>query len=72
MLQTQAIALTLSIAIETPLAMFLVRNQLLSRWGMLLVAVVATAATLFTHPIVWVLNQLLSDFWSFPILPCAK
>jgi hypothetical protein len=67
MLQTQSIALTLSIAIETPLAMFLVRNQQLSQWAMLLVAVVAAAATLFTHPIVWALNQLLANFWSFPI-----
>jgi hypothetical protein len=65
---TQAGALALSIAIETPLALWLAqRTQKLSGKGRLLLVMVAVCATLFTHPIVWAGNQILSSYLAFPI-----
>jgi hypothetical protein len=67
MLPNQTTAMILSIAIETPLAVFLVqRTQRLAMEGLLLVVIVAVCATVFTHPIVWAGNQILSSYWAFP------
>jgi hypothetical protein len=67
MLQTQAGALVISIVIETLLVWFLVQKiQRLSGSETLLMVIVATCATLFTHPIVWAGNQILSSYLAFP------
>jgi hypothetical protein len=61
-------ALLLSIAVEVPLALWLAqRTQKLSGKGQLLLMMVAVCATLFTHPIVWTGNQILSSYLVFPV-----
>jgi hypothetical protein len=68
MVQFQATALILSLAIEAPLALWLAqRTRKISGKGRLLLVIVAVCATLFTHPIVWAGNQILSGYLVFPV-----
>jgi hypothetical protein len=62
---TQYIALLISLIVEIPVVLILLRQ--LSSLDFFWLVILACGATMLTHPIAWESNQILIPYTSFPV-----